>query len=223
MHHLFSRLSLWLDPVGRDGPDQMACDEALLGEADGPVLRVFRWRRPWVTAGFFVPWEEAKQSRPDLPRCRRWTGGGVVVHDGDFTFSLVAPRGEPWAGLRPAESYEVLHQGVRFVLSLSHPQASLASASTGTGRDCFTAPVPHDVLVAGRKAVGGAQRRTKRGLLHQGSVQGVRLDADFPQRLATALGREVAVWTPPAGFETAAAELTQQKYATPEFLQRPVL
>ena len=106
---VFDRLSLWMDPVSRDGPSQMACDEALLAIAEEPVLRIFRWSEPWVSAGYFVPWAEAESARPQLPVCRRWTGGGVVVHDNDLTFALVAPRKEAWARLRPDESYRILH------------------------------------------------------------------------------------------------------------------
>ena len=94
---VFNRLSVWMDPVHRNGPAQMACDEALLADAEEAVLRVFRWSEPWVSAGYFVPWSEAQATRPDLPVCRRWTGGGVVVHEQDFTFALVAPRSETWA------------------------------------------------------------------------------------------------------------------------------
>ena len=32
-----------------------------------------------------------------------------MVHDGDFTFSLVLPRGERLAAERPGESYRLIH------------------------------------------------------------------------------------------------------------------
>src|SRR2546423_1117404 len=37
--------------------------------------------------------------------------------------------------------------------------------------NCFANPVRADVLLDGRKIAGAAQRRTTRGLLHQGSIQ----------------------------------------------------
>ena len=79
---IFRRLGFWDDPVARDGPGQMACDEALVRRAGAPVLRIFRWSASWVSAGYFIAMEEAKAVRPDLPVCRRWTGGGIVVHEG---------------------------------------------------------------------------------------------------------------------------------------------
>lgn len=198
----------------------MACDEALLGAASGPVLRVFRWARPWVSAGYFVDWQTASRKRPDLPVCRRWTGGGVVVHDGDFTFTLTAPRHEPWARLRAQESYLRLHEALTEALRESNPDVSLSNHSGAAGNDCFAGPVRHDVLLRGEKIAGGAQRRTKQGLLHQGSIQGPRLKDDFASRLAAALAEDVEEWETPDGFEEKTARLTAEKYAHREFLQR---
>lgn len=95
----------------------------------------------------------------------------------------------------------------------------LAITPEAGGRECFEAPVMHDVVVAGRKAAGGAQRRTKRGLLHQGSIQGARLEKDFPRRLAEVLSREVVEWSKPEGFEEKTARLTEQKYSNSDFLE----
>lgn len=220
---MFGRIALWMDAVARDGPAQMACDEALLAEAETPVLRVFRWKRPWVTAGLFTPWQIAVQTRPDLPWCRRWTGGGVVVHENDFTFSLIAPREDRWAKLRPADSYRELHVHLGLALMPCNPRTTLAATDAPAGQECFAGPVMHDVLVGDRKAAGGAQRRTKRGLLHQGSIQGALLESDFARHLAGALGGEVVEWVPGDGFEERVRLLAEQKYADPEFLQRAAL
>lgn len=219
MAPLFKRLLLWNDSTAREGPAQMACDEVLLEAATEPVLRVFRWTRPWVSAGYFVPWEAACLKRPDLPVCRRWTGGGLVVHDGDFTFSLAAPRKEPWARLRAQESYRHLHEVLTEALRQTNPDIALSGDTGAAGQDCFAGPVRHDVLLHGKKIAGGAQRRTKQGLLHQGTIQGTALDAGFPLRLAAALSGEVDEWRAPDGFEDRSARLTAEKYAREEFLR----
>lgn len=220
MSCLFKRILLWNDSLAREGPAQMACDEVLLQVAQAPVLRMFRWAKPWVSAGYFVDWKTACQKRPDLPVCRRWTGGGVVVHDGDFTFSLIAPREESWARLRAPESYLRLHEALTNALRESNPGISLSNAAEPAGQDCFAGPVRHDVLLHGEKIAGGAQRRTKRGLLHQGSIQGPHLKDDFSSRLASALAEDVEEWETPEGFEEKTARLTSEKYARKEFLQR---
>lgn len=217
---IFSSLTLWVDDTAREGPEQMACDEALLKLADRPVLRIFRWARPWVSAGYFVPFGEAEAVRPDLPVCRRWTGGGVVVHDGDFTFSLVAPRGERYAAMRPPESYRVLHEALAAALGRAGCAASLADHSV-PGRECFAAPVLHDLLFEGQKIAGGAQRRTKHGLLHQGSVQSTTLGAEGGLLVARAMAGQTEVWTASTeDIERETLRLTHAKYADKGFLHR---
>jgi len=218
MARAFERLSLWIDPVPRDGPSQMACDEVLLQMAAGAVLRVFRWSAPWVSIGYFPPWQETAGT--ELPVCRRWTGGGVVVHREDFTFALAAPRTESWARLRPEESYRVVHAALAGALRAAGYAAAVSEAATPGGPACFAGPVRYDVVDGGRKIAGGAQRRTKRGLLHQGSVQTGKLGPDFGPALAGALAAETTTWTAPDGFEEAVCGLTRDRYAREEFLRR---
>lgn len=213
-------LDLWIDPVARDGPEQMACDEALLISAEAPVMRVFLWLRPWVSAGYFTPMETAAAVRPDLPHCRRWTGGGVVVHEGDFTFALTVPRVESLAVARPAESYRQIHLAMAAAVRETGEQPSLAATPAIGASECFAGPVEHDVILRGTKIAGGAQRRTRRGLLHQGSLQGLALNrSSFAGALARQLADEVNLWTAPQGFEHTVAGLTREKYANPDFLR----
>ena len=213
-------LAFWDDPVPRDGPSQMACDEALLGLAETPILRVFRWQSAWVSAGFFTAMEEAARPRPDLPVCRRWTGGGIVVHEGDFTFALVVPRTEPLALERPGESYRLIHAALAEALRSEGYAAALTKVAAGNSAECFIGAVEHDVQVDGLKVAGGAQRRTRRALLHQGSVQGAaKLSRAFGSTLAGTLAASVGKWEPPPGFEDRVEKLTREKYANPAFLQ----
>ena len=219
---IFKRIGFWDDPVRRDGPDQMACDEALLQVAQVPVLRVFRWSEPWVSAGYFVAMDEARAVRPDLPVCRRWTGGGIVVHEGDFTFALSVPKSEPLAALRPAESYREIHAALVGALIELGCAAELSGVSAKAPSECFAAPVEHDVTAQGSKIAGGAQRRTRHGLLHQGSVQTAEpLPREFGEILARCLASSVEKWSPPEGFEGRVRELSTEKYASARFLAGP--
>ena len=213
-------LALWDDPVTRDGPGQMACDEVLVNLAEAPILRVFRWRSPWVSAGFFTAMEDAARAWPDLPVCRRWTGGGIVVHEGDFTFSLVVPRGARLAAERPGESYRLIHAALAEALRAQGYAAVLSDEAAGDSRECFVGAVEHDVVLDGRKLAGGAQRRTRRALLHQGSVQGAaKLSRAFGPVFAGTLAASVGDWCPPTGLEERVATLTREKYANPAFLR----
>ena len=217
---LFTHLGLWMDGIPREGPEQMACDEALLAQIDRPILRIFSWARPWISAGYFTSWKEAQTVRPDLPLCRRWTGGGIVVHDNDFTFTLAVPRREPWAAQRPEESYLQLHQVLAHALASAGFDTILSPRSAAPEASCFAGAVRHDILVDGRKIAGGAQRRNRQGLLHQGSIQEISPCRDFGETLAATLSQEVLRWKPSQTFEEDAALLLASKYANKDFLER---
>src|SRR5207253_2699926 len=70
----------------------MAVDETLYLAAERPVLRSYRWARPSVSFGYFTPWKEVAMRYAGRDLVRRWTGGGIVEHGQDFTYSLVYPR-----------------------------------------------------------------------------------------------------------------------------------
>ena len=209
---LLAALRLWDDRLpARDGAWNMAVDEALLTSrpgAAGPVLRVYRWDRPTLSFGYFLPEAQAQAARqPGEAMVRRWTGGGLVHHAGAFTWTLVVPQGEAFCRVRPAESYAQLHGALARALSVAGlgPVSVVPAASAApTGGLCAEAPAPGDVLRRGRKFAGAGQRRTREGLLHQGVLflPEAQLPADFPVQLAAALAGEVtlfrAEWAAPA-------------------------
>ncbi|GAA5121508.1 hypothetical protein GCM10023212_16860 [Luteolibacter yonseiensis] len=169
---VFEKLQLWVDPVKRPGPEAMAVDEWLLETARSPVLRVYEWSGDWASVGYFGRIAEARVAFPGVDIVRRWTGGGMVDHRADWTYTLVAPQGEPLAGWRGAESYRRIHAVLAEVLTAEGIPARLGSGEGETGAAlCFENPVNHDLLGAdGRKLAGAGQRRSRTGLLHQGSV-----------------------------------------------------
>lgn len=198
----------------------MAADEALLAGATGPVLRVYRWCRPAFSFGYFLPAADALAAAGDREPIRRWTGGGMVAHGDDFTWSLIIPTGEPAAAMRPAASYAAIHSALAQALlgaGIGIEQVP-ADATAPAGGLCFTAPAPGDLLIAGRKIAGAGQRRTRMGLLHQGSVCGTVLPDDFPQRLAASLAREVVCFRQEDFPESATAALVASRYGTPGWL-----
>ena len=91
----------------------MALDEALLENAatlGQPVLRFYDWTEPCATFGYsqkIAKIEAATKLRPLIRRC---TGGGLVPHDGDWTYSLIFPPDHEWAVLAAIESYLRTHK-----------------------------------------------------------------------------------------------------------------
>jgi lipoate-protein ligase A len=210
------RLHLWLDPVPRDGPENMAVDEWLLESAATPVLRCYEWQPGWGSHGYFI----ARDALPPLDRrwVRRWSGGGIVDHAADRTYTLVIPRGQALAEMKGAASYRVIHAALVAALAAAGTPARLAGTlPPAAGGECFLQPVEHDVLdPAGRKLAGAGQRRSIRGLLHQGSVA----HRDWrPEDLAAALADRVE----PAALRPDPDDLARRirtRYGSPAWADR---
>ena len=227
---LFDRLEVLDDPRPHDGAFNMALDEILLlGLAATPLLRIYRWSEPAVSFGYFEPWEPVALRYPAHKPVRRWTGGGVVRHGHDVTYSLLVPRSHPLTNLPAGESYRLIHEAL--VDALDTPGVSLvASAQPGhetpqTGsRVCFDTAVRYDVMSGGRKISGAAQRRTRHGLLHQGSIQGEGWSHLGPELLVRGLPPVLSRRDEPrvlTAVEMAAASaLCVAKYATHGWLKR---
>ena len=209
------------DPVGRAAPLNMAIDEALLGEASQPVLRFYRWSEPSVSFGYFGPFEEAKRFAGERAAVRRWTGGGIVPHGEDLTYSLVIPVSDAVSKTPPREIYRRVHEAIAAALRMAGIESALAALNAPKITDsCFANPVIADVMESGRKIAGAAQRRTRAGLLQQGSIQRSDLDQRFRQNFVRGLSNRVQEKELPSSVLREAEELAVQKYATEAWLRR---
>lgn len=165
-------LQLWDDDVARDGFGNMAVDDWLLETAEAPVLRIYGWSGGWGSFGYFVPSADAARSLPGLQRVRRRTGGGIVDHREDWTYTVVVPRNEKLANLRGGDSYRFVHAALARALGRVGIAVGMAAGQGPVaGGECFVRPADHDLLdEEGRKIAGAGQRRAASGLLHQGSL-----------------------------------------------------
>ena len=103
---LLESLELWVDGA-RTGPENMAIDDALSRVCRWPVLRVYGWLGEWMSVGYFGKAEEISSG---LAFVRRPTGGGMVDHREDWTYSLVVPRGWDSAEMATTLSYQKIHE-----------------------------------------------------------------------------------------------------------------
>jgi lipoate-protein ligase A len=161
---------------GQNAADyNMALDEALLTlavELGRPTLRFYGWSEPAATFGYSQKYADVEEMTPLRPLVRRPTGGGLVPHDNDWTYSLIFPAGHYWHRLKAMESYQRVHRWISAALGKLHLTTALSAASQKEiPGQCFAGAEKDDVLWRGRKIAGAAQRRTGRGLLIQGSVQ----------------------------------------------------
>lgn len=225
----FERLEWIDDPTPRAAVLNMALDETLLsGLGHDPLLRVYRWARRSVSIGYFDRAESVIRRWPDHDLVRRWTGGGIVEHGDDLTFSLLVPGSLILATLPVEASYRVIHGALAMALANNggpatvFGSAAIAPASGGS-HACFERPVKDDLLLAGRKVAGGAQRRTRHGLLHQGSVQNIAEANGFTalaRALPGAFARSVHQRDIRLAELTAAASLVKSKYGTEDWQRR---
>jgi lipoate-protein ligase A len=216
----FTQLILHLDGT-HPGPMNMAVDQAWLEQSKIPVLRVYTWDQPTVTLGYAQSLPKLQDALPGWPVVRRWTGGGVVLHQGDYTYSVIVPPADPWSETTALESYRRIHGSLAEALSHNgHPGCRLAlQEDVIEAPFCFVAPAVHDVIRGPVKVAGAGQRRGKLGLLHQGSIQQVILTPDFWPQWAARLSKEVVlVNTTPDSVRDRAIELEQNRYSLPQWL-----
>ena len=214
---LFDALVRLDDPEPHPAALNMAIDEVLLRTAAEPHLRCYRWARPAVSFGYFGKYAEVARAWPEREAVRRWTGGGIVLHGEDFTYSLLVPRACAFFHLAAAESYRAIHECLAGLLGSS----TLAeSAAPKISAACFENAARHDLVSGATKIAGAAQRRTRFGLLHQGSIQHTLLPPDFPARLAAALAPQIEPRILSHKLLAEAAALAAAKYASAAWLRR---
>lgn len=209
----------------------MAADEALLEHAhatQSACLRIYQWTSPAVSIGCFQRHAILPADREGV---RRLTGGGLVEHGTDVTYTVVAPKGHPVETHDREHSYAWIHQAVALALAnfrINSSQASdkLPSSVNRATMACFAEPSRYDLLGDLGKLAGAAQRRTKLGVLHQGSIQPPstvspdQLADVLPDAFATVMHCHWRPFAPDAAFLDRTIELTNTKYATQAWQER---
>jgi lipoate-protein ligase A len=136
----------------------MALDEALLHAMPRlrkPVLRFYGWTERAASFGYFQRYADVEGMTLLRPLVRRPTGGGLVPHDADWTYSLAFPPGEGWYLLSATESYRRVHEWIQAAFAKLNLATDLASAGrkAHTGQ-CFAGHEQFDLLWRGRKIAG---------------------------------------------------------------------
>ena len=162
----------------RSGSWNMAFDEALLEAAriaNLIAVRFYRWNEPTLSLGYFQ--KELSQALPAdllaLPRVRRLSGGGAILHHLEWTYSCVLPACHPLVG-EPVRIYEVVHREIVALLNAQGIPAALRGENfPEPGEEpflCFGRQDPRDIVLGPHKIVGSAQRRRQGAVLQHGSL-----------------------------------------------------
>jgi lipoate-protein ligase A len=202
----------------------MALDEALLWRAvssGGALARFYRWNAPALTVGY----SEARRGTTPPGAVRRFTGGGLVEHGEDVTFALALPAGSEAAGADAPSRYAWIHRALALALGgAGLPVALVAEAGGGDG-PCFAHPVESDLIdpETGAKLGGGAQRRSRGAVIHQGSLRlpsGLRHPrADWVDRFCGGIAETTAELPLPEreALMIAAGRLENERYGTDDW------
>jgi len=163
----------------------MAFDEALLEAMPRlrkPVLRFYGWSEAAASFGYFQRYVELERLTLLRPLVRRPTGGGLVPHDNDWTYSLTFPTSHLWYSLPASESYRRVHEWLQAAFQRVGIPTELAEHSRKSSPgQCFVGYERFDLLWRGMKIAGAAQRRRRDGLLIQGSIQPFQRSAERKQ------------------------------------------
>jgi lipoate-protein ligase A len=130
---------------------------------------------------------------------RRPTGGRVLLHEGEVTYSVTAPA-------PPNESVRDGFARINRLLMAALARLGVGAAEAPRGRSlrpgadaCFAEPSAGELIVDGRKLVASAQRRDNGALLQHGSI----LLVDCQQRIADLASAPISAPLPGATLEGA--------------------
>jgi lipoate-protein ligase A len=222
-------MKTWLlitDKAPLRGSLNMAVDEYLFAQArkrDETFLRFYRWEKATVSLSYGQ--EAARAAYLDFCRAngidivRRMTGGKVVLHLRELTYSLASSDTETFTPTLQ-DSYQLISLALIKGLALMGLSARLAPASSPTYvrgiMPCFTFPARGEVEIGGRKIIGSAQKRTGAAFIQHGSVPldkdetllkaVARFDAEDTRVSMTSLSEAIGR---PVAFDWAASRLSQ--------------
>ncbi|HZS62399.1 MAG TPA: hypothetical protein VFA43_24245 [Gemmatimonadaceae bacterium] len=126
------------------------------------VIRVYTWSRPTVSFGR----NEPAFRRGDLDIVRRPTGGRMILHHRELTYSFTLPTTD-----RPRATYTRLNEILAAAVTrLGVPVTIATEGVTRTQGPCFVAPSPGELTYEGRKIAGSAQWRENGAVLQHGSI-----------------------------------------------------
>ncbi|MEG0036663.1 MAG: hypothetical protein RSB82_02400 [Victivallaceae bacterium] len=167
--------------VGR-ASENMAFDAALFKEMfhrSHPILHLYDWKRSSLTYGYFIREEDFfldANLRNDWDIARRSTGGGIVFHNGDFAFSFFMPSHHVKFSREIVLNYRFVNSCLVEVFRKFFGETVVLTSGDGESDNevsrnfCMAKITKYDVVLDGKKVGGAAQRTSRHGFLHQGTM-----------------------------------------------------
>lgn len=161
----------------------MALDETIfssLSTGGLPTFRVYRWTKPSFSVGI----SSDPESILDLKQCsddgvavvRRITGGGVLFHDDEITYSFACTKEEVGEPKEVLVSYRHICGFLKLFYELLGLKASFACQENDFDRRslahymCSASHEKHDLVIGAKKIGGNAQKRSRNLIFQHGSI-----------------------------------------------------
>ena len=178
--HIMKNWFLIIEPDPLPGSRNMAVDEFLFERArrtPSTFLRFYRWIRPTASLGY----GQSADRAVDIDFCRahgvdvvrRMTGGKVVLHHRELTYSLASSDVETFTATL-SDSYKLISRALVLGLESMGLAAQMAAQSPPAyirkTMPCFAFPARDEIEIDGLKIIGSAQKRTGSSFVQHGSV-----------------------------------------------------
>jgi lipoate-protein ligase A len=167
-----------------DAATNMAIDEALflnyLKYKGLPTLRIYGWKPAAYSLGYFQ--DAAKElninacKRTDINIVRRMTGGGIIFHDQELTYSLVCSKADLETN-NIKHSFKILcsflikaYKKLGLEAGFADEMGLAKADSREFASFCFASNEDCDILIKGKKIGGNAQRRRRDVIFQHGSI-----------------------------------------------------
>ncbi|MBE9536809.1 MAG: lipoate--protein ligase family protein [Proteobacteria bacterium] len=160
-----------------DGAENMAIDEAIFRHSTTPTLRIYSWKSPTLSLGYFQKADKgliARCTSNSVDIVRRPTGGRAVLHHCEFTYSVIANYRDFPPPTTLSGIYLTLAGWQVDALNLLGIGASLGEKRSARAysklNSCFNSGTPYEINAGGKKISGSAQRRDKERFIQHGSI-----------------------------------------------------
>ena len=167
-----------------------------------PVLRLYSWEKPSLTYGI----SQQPENEIDIARCaadgvqiaQRITGGGVLSHQDEITYSLACGK----ADIGEDEKVFVDYRAICAFLIYFYESLDLKPSFALEAKDfkdkcvshalCSASREKYDIVINGKKIGGNAQKRKRDAIFQHGSIP-LSIDWDFLRRYVRNLPKDISL------------------------------
>ena len=182
----------------------MALDEKIFDRymEDGiPVFRVYGWKSASFTYGISQKPENEiyikRCARDGIQIAKRMTGGGVLLHHNEITYSLVCSKDD----IKEPDDVFVSYRRICAFLTSFYRSLGLNPSFALEAADFKNRCAPHelcgasrekyDIIINCRKIGGNAQKRKRRAVFQHGSIP-ISIDWEFMSRYVRSFPEDIS-------------------------------